>query len=280
MESTANPWGNADYAPTLKITSALCAVAAQFIARDLNDQTSLNFLDIAAGTGAMLSEVLKTCSPFHLSSGSFTVTDFSPGMIEKAKRFIGSLEEYMCTQIYFQVMDAQSLEFEANQFTHLSCMFGIMFFADRSKAFSEMFRVLRIGGMAVISSWHHTDLADFTLVFADYLRNGGRAAYELKPFVSVCSVAEEFKQELLSAGFSSAEIHMEEKIITFGTTETAGLFRFLSTNPVIQPLLGGAAVTQWEEFLRENEEVQRMKWVDAAGNISFRVVSNIAVARK
>jgi SAM-dependent methyltransferase len=49
--------------------------------------------------------------------------------------------------------DAMQLPFGDGMFDAVVCQFGVMFFPDKSKAFSEARRVLRSGGVFVFSVW-------------------------------------------------------------------------------------------------------------------------------
>ena len=52
-----------------------------------------------------------------------------------------------------QVADAQALPFADAKFDDAFCLFAIMFFPDRTRALTEMRRVLRPGGKALIGTW-------------------------------------------------------------------------------------------------------------------------------
>ena len=49
--------------------------------------------------------------------------------------------------------DAMQLPFPDGMFDAVVCQFGVMFFPDKSKAFSEARRVLRAGGVFLFHVW-------------------------------------------------------------------------------------------------------------------------------
>jgi len=55
----------------------------------------------------------------------------------------------------FQVADLSSLPFPSFNFDAVVCQFGLMFVPDKALAIREMRRVLRSGGVAIVSVWDH-----------------------------------------------------------------------------------------------------------------------------
>lgn len=53
----------------------------------------------------------------------------------------------------FEPADAQSMSFDGNAFGKVACQFGIMFFPEKARAFSEFARVLKPGGVLVYNVW-------------------------------------------------------------------------------------------------------------------------------
>src|SRR3954464_9469223 len=57
--------------------------------------------------------------------------------------------------------DAMQLPFEDAAFDAVVCQFGAMFFPEKTKAFSEVRRVLRPGGVFVFNVWDHIEENEF-----------------------------------------------------------------------------------------------------------------------
>jgi ubiquinone/menaquinone biosynthesis C-methylase UbiE len=101
-------------------------------------------LETAAGTG-VLTSVLVSQLPAQCS---IVATDLNQPMLDRAaaKPLLGG-------RVSFQQADAQALPFEDRKFDAVACQFGVMFFPDRVKGYSEARRVLKPGGRFVFNVW-------------------------------------------------------------------------------------------------------------------------------
>jgi SAM-dependent methyltransferase len=65
-----------------------------------------------------------------------------------------------------RVMDGQNLDLPDQSFDRVFSNFGLIYFKDRVKGFSEIYRVLRPGGRAVVNAWSSPDRFEaFGLLF-------------------------------------------------------------------------------------------------------------------
>ena len=101
-------------------------------------------LEIACGTGISTNRLWQALSP----ETEILATDLNDAMLDYAKQKRGAL-----TNVTFQQADAQDLPFGDNQFDAVVCQFGVMFFPDKTRAFSEFARVLRPGGLLAFNVW-------------------------------------------------------------------------------------------------------------------------------
>jgi len=117
--------------------------SAQDLARRL-PATGLNdVLELACGTG-ILTQILRE----RLGEATkLTATDLSEGMIKVAKT--KTIEK----KVDWKVVDATTLPFKDGSFDVVVCQYGVMFFPDKEKAMSEIFRVLRPGGRLLFNVW-------------------------------------------------------------------------------------------------------------------------------
>jgi SAM-dependent methyltransferase len=100
-------------------------------------------LDVACGPGTLTFAAAPRAA--HV-----VAVDFSPGMIaEVAAR----AEREGVKNVEAKVMDAQALALPDGAFDAAFSMFSFMFFPDRARAFRELYRVLRPGGVAVVGTW-------------------------------------------------------------------------------------------------------------------------------
>lgn len=110
-------------------------------------------LEIAAGTGVVTRRLAKTLSP----AVSVVATDLNQPMLDQAAA-VGTARP-----VEWRQADAMQLPFPNEIFDVVVCQFGVMFFPDKAKAFSEARRVLCPGGQFIFNVWdriHHNEFAD------------------------------------------------------------------------------------------------------------------------
>lgn len=100
-------------------------------------------LEVAAGTGVVTRRLAETL-PEHVA---IVATDLNQAMLDEAAA-IGTARP-----VEWRQMDAMSLPFADASFDVVACQFGVMFFPDRPKCFSEARRVLRPGGALIFNTW-------------------------------------------------------------------------------------------------------------------------------
>jgi ubiquinone/menaquinone biosynthesis C-methylase UbiE len=116
--------------------------AADLIARvDLRPNDHI--LDVACGTGV----VARLAAARLNGNGGVTALDFSPEMLAVAR----ALPPVPGPAIDWREGDAMALPFQPNTFHRILCQQGLQFFPDRSKALTEMYRVLVPDGRAAVS---------------------------------------------------------------------------------------------------------------------------------
>ena len=100
-------------------------------------------LDVAAGPGTLALELAPRVR-------EVTAIDFSERMVSELLKAatLASLGN-----LHAMVGDGQALPFEESEFDAGFSMFGLMFFPDRPRGWSELYRVLKPGAGAVVSSW-------------------------------------------------------------------------------------------------------------------------------
>jgi len=95
-------------------------------------------LDIACGTGQFVIRTKKK-NPNMLVYGA----DSSPGMIKQAKA--------KCSIVTWTLCPAEMLAYNDNTFDVVTCSHAFHHFQNQDKAMSEMYRVLKPGGLLVIA---------------------------------------------------------------------------------------------------------------------------------
>ena len=113
------------------------------LARRVAARSPRRLLEVAAGTGVVTRQLATTLP----TTVEIVATDLNPGMLDEAAA-IGTARP-----VEWRQMDAMSLPFPDESFDVIACQFGVMFFPDRPKCFSEARRVLRPGGALIFSAW-------------------------------------------------------------------------------------------------------------------------------
>ena len=116
--------------------------AADLVHR-LASRSLTRVLEIAAGTG-VVARHLASVLP---ESVSIVATDLNQPMLDLAAA-IGTTRP-----VEWRQADAMQLPFPDGMFDAVVCQFGVMFFPEKSKAFSEARRVLRPGGVFIFNVW-------------------------------------------------------------------------------------------------------------------------------
>lgn len=104
----------------------------------------LQVLDVACGTGDFAIAVAKAAAP----GSHVTGIDLSEGMMSVGRRKVAS--EGLEGTIHMEQGDCERMDFADGAFDRVSVAFGVRNFEHREKGLSEMLRVLRPGGKAVI----------------------------------------------------------------------------------------------------------------------------------
>ena len=114
------------------------------LARRVANLHPLQVLELAAGTG-----ILTRCLRDVLASRcEILASDLNPPMLDVARKKFASGE-----QVGFEPADATELAFRDATFDVVTCQFGVMFFPDKGRSYSEVFRVLKSGGSYVFNVW-------------------------------------------------------------------------------------------------------------------------------
>jgi len=114
-------------------------------------------LDVGAGTGRLSLSLANR-------GASVTALDVSPKMLELLKRKLqrrvsndGTRRDFVKSKIQTVVGDAESLPFEKNTFDIVTAAFLIVHLKDPRRFFDEVYRVLKDGGVFVVTNINQKD---------------------------------------------------------------------------------------------------------------------------
>jgi SAM-dependent methyltransferase len=124
--------------------------AADLVSR-LASRSLGRILEIAAGTG-VVTRKLASVLP---ESVSIVATDLNQPMLDLALA-VGTKRP-----VEWRQADAMQLPFQDGTFDAVVCQFGVMFFPEKAKAFSEARRVLGSGGVFMFSVWDRIEENEF-----------------------------------------------------------------------------------------------------------------------
>lgn len=119
-------------------------------------------LDIATGTGDFAIESLK------LNPEKVIGVDISEGMLNVGREKM--IKKGLSEIIDLQSGDSENLQFEDNNFDAVIVAFGVRNFENLEKGLSEMNRVLKPGGKAVILEFSKPTVFPFKQLYSFYFR--------------------------------------------------------------------------------------------------------------
>jgi len=134
--------------------------AADLVSR-VASQSVTRVLEIAAGTG-VVTRKLASVLP---ESVSIVATDLNQAMLDLASE-VGTKRP-----VQWRQADAMQLPFEDSVFDAVVCQFGVMFFPEKSKAFSEARRVLKSGGVFMFNVWDRIEENEFAHTVTEALES-------------------------------------------------------------------------------------------------------------
>lgn len=129
----------------------LFAPYAEDIAARVAMRSPKRVLEIAAGTGVVTRALALTLP----QDTAIVATDLNQPMLDHAAE-LGTLRP-----VEWRQADAMELRFDDESFDVVVCQFGVMFFPDKAKAFSEARRVLRPGGVFIFNAWDRIEENEF-----------------------------------------------------------------------------------------------------------------------
>lgn len=193
-------------------------------------------LDLCCGHGAGTTALLAV-------GAEVTGLDFSPAMLRAARSRAGAAE--------FVEGDAQAMPFPDASFEAVVCSFGIMHIPDQPKALREVHRVLRPGGILVMTVWCGPELSDAFRIAFGSIRTYGDPGVALPSAPDFHGFADPptARAMLLDAGFEDIGLNTIECAYKFARPD--GLWEIFSTGTVRAKMLIDAQPQENREAIRQ-----------------------------
>jgi ubiquinone/menaquinone biosynthesis C-methylase UbiE len=259
-----NSYGNEYQKLMTKIPFHFSKHAQRLLFAESDFQEPVKLIDIAAGPGVFLHILFEHLLGHRQSfepGSELLVTDVAESMLTAARQSLLSsyfsseqlrqlglsitegdplVESQNSCKLTFQVVNATQLQDDVPlcSFSHLVCMFGIMFFGDpenRKRALQGMQRVLLPGrGKAVIGTWQTVAITGLCHDFGLFL---DPQAVEHRPPASASPLEigkdpAVLREELLAAGFAEVQVHESHETFVISSHDD-GFFHALFTNPPV-----------------------------------------------
>ncbi|WP_424630260.1 class I SAM-dependent methyltransferase [Bradyrhizobium sp. SYSU BS000235] len=188
-------------------------------ARDLADRIarteSQNLLEIAAGTGVLTRALAAKLAP----TARIVSTDLNQPMLDYAA---ARLQQ---DRVTWRQADALALPFENHSFDVVTCQFGVMFFPDKVKGFSEARRVLKPRGYLMFNVWDRISDNEF----ADVVTEALASLFPQNPPLFMARIphgyhdVEKIREDLTAAGFSDISIETIDHVSRAATPDDAAI---------------------------------------------------------
>lgn len=165
-------------------------------------------LDVATGTADVAIMAMEQLTP---SPASITGIDISDGMLELGRKKIA--QKGLAHRIALFNGDSEAINFPDNTFEAITVSFGVRNFANLEKGLTEMHRVLKPGGKAVILEFSKPKVPGIKTLYNLYTRiiapgaggwiSGSRKAYKyLNDSINAFPEGQKFLDILQSAGYT------------------------------------------------------------------------------
>jgi SAM-dependent methyltransferase len=231
----------------------------------LNPPPHRRWLDVGCGTGAFTDRVLARAAPETIIG-----LDPAPAQIEQAKRTVAAPAE-------FRVGTASDLPFETGTFDVVVSALVIHFFPDRPKAFREMLRVARSGGIVAGYTWRKSA----TIIDAPYgplARGVIDVAGEVMTSATVPeAMPDGLRDALIAEGYGDIEITTIEASQTFRDFED---YWTSQTATFPHPVAKSVAALNDRDRERVREVLHTMLPAAADGTITYASRATAFKARK
>jgi len=214
-----------------------------------NVKSGENIIDIAAGTGLISFPLANIIG----ESGKVFATDISDEMVTIGNETVKSTE---AKNIRFERMDAEDINYNDNTFDVATCALGLMYFPDPAASLTEIYRVLKSGGRAVVAVWGSRKNCGWSGVFPIV---DERVKTDVCPMFFNLGENDTLKYPFEKAGFKDISIKRIETTLFYSSAEEACDASFIG-GPV------SMAYSRFDEISKEEARVEYIKSIEPFKN--------------
>jgi ubiquinone/menaquinone biosynthesis C-methylase UbiE len=193
----------------------------EWMVRELAARPGDTVLELAAGVGDTGFEVARIVGP----EGSLISTDFSPAMVDAARRRGGELG---LENVEYRVTDAERIDLEPDSVDGVLCRYGYMLMADPAAALADTRRVLRRGGRLVLAVWGPPQRNPFFALVAGILVKNGHVEPPDPNAPGIFYMAGEERTTALLEQAGFAEVSTDEVPGRFAFGDAGEYLRFIT----------------------------------------------------
>ncbi|PQE33077.1 Methyltransferase type 11 protein [Rutstroemia sp. NJR-2017a WRK4] len=158
-------------------------------------------LDNACGPGFAAAAIVTAYPNSHVYAA-----DAAPGMISIAAEVVK--ENGWENKIETAVMNGMDLQYPDEKFDISITNFGIFFFPDPNKGAREIYRTLKHGGRAVVTSWKKMDFIPILHMVQAIIKPGSKPS--APPGMVQWTLKETLESNLRDGGFEDVQVHERE----------------------------------------------------------------------
>ena len=217
--------------------------AHDLLMKTTNVQKGKNIIDIAAGTGLISFKLSNKTG----ETGTVLATDISDEMVTIGNTLSQTNKLHT---VSFERMDAEYLTCQNNTFDLATCALGLMYFPDPEIALSEMYRVLKPGGRAVVAVWGSRKKCGWADIFPIVDK---RVKTDVCPMFFNLGESEVIKYPFENVGFKNISIEKIETKLIYSSEKEA----------LDASFLGGPVAMAYSRFDDKTKEEARKEYLNS-----------------
>jgi len=212
----------------------------EWMLRELAPSPGDTVLELASGFG----DTSHAAAQLVGEAGRIITTDFSPTMVEAARR---RGQELGLQNIEYRVMDAENIDLKDDSVDGVLCRCGYMLMPDPARALAETKRVLKPGGRLALAVWREAERNPWISIVGRMLLERGHVPPPEPGAPGMFTMAREERVHELLEGAGFTVTHIEEIPV---------LFAYASLDEYIERAkdTGGIFARVWREVPDDERE--------------------------